>query len=187
MNKGFTNYTTFSLWDTYRALHPLYTILQPKRASDMVNSMLAHYSQSVHKLLPIWSHFGNENWCMIGYHSVSVIADAYMKGIRGFDAEKALEACVNSAKHKSYDNIGDYMKYGYVPFESNGVGASMTLEYAYDDWCIAKMAKAMGKTEIEKEFSQRATNYLNLMDKSSGFIRAKMKAAISSEVARLTC
>jgi predicted alpha-1,2-mannosidase len=173
--EGFTNYTTFSLWDTYRALFPLYTILQPKRDADMVNSMLAHYSQSVHKLLPIWSHFGNENWCMIGYHSVSVITDAYMKGIRGFDAEKALEACVNSAKHKSYDNIGDYMKYGYVPFESNSVGASMTLEYAYDDWCIATMAKAMGKTEIEKEFSQRAMNYLNLSDKSSGFIRAKMK------------
>ena len=173
--EGFTNFTVFSLWDTYRALHPLYTIIQPKRDADMVNSMLAHYNQSVHKLLPIWSHFGNENWCMIGYHAVPVIVDAYMKGLGGFDAEKALEACVNSAKHRSYDAIGDYMKYGYVPFESNGVGASMTLEYAYDDWCIATMAKAMGKTEIAQEFSKRAMSYLNLCDKSTGFIRAKMK------------
>jgi predicted alpha-1,2-mannosidase len=172
---GFTNYTTFSLWDTYRALFPLYTIIQPTRDAGMVNSMLAHYAQSVHKLLPVWSHFGNENWCMIGYHAVPVIVDAYMKGIKGFDAEKALEACVNTARHKSYDNIGDYIKYGYVPFESSNEGASMTLEYAYDDWCIATMAKAMGKTEIEKEFSKRAMNYLTLCDKTTGFMRAKMK------------
>jgi predicted alpha-1,2-mannosidase len=172
--EGFTNYTTFSLWDTYRALHPLFTLIQPKRDNDMINSMLAHYTQSVHHILPVWSHFGNENWCMIGYHSVPVIVDAYMKGIRGFDAEKALEACVSSATYQRYDGIGDYMKYGYVPMDVNAVGASLTLEYAYDDWCIAQFAKALGKKDIEATFVKRATNYLNLMDKQSGFVRAKM-------------
>jgi len=172
---GFTNYTTFSLWDTYRALHPLFTLLQPTRDADMINSMLAHYSQSVHHILPVWSHFGNENWCMIGYHSVPVIVDAYMKGIKGFDPEKALEACVSSATHQSYDGIGEYMKYGYVPVDVNGVGASMTLEYAYDDWCIAQFAKALGKKDIEATFAKRSTNYMNLLDKKTGFVRAKLK------------
>ena len=88
---GFTNYTTFSLWDTYRALHPLFTIIEQKRDVDMINSMLAHQQQSVHHILPIWSHYANENWCMIGYHAASVIADAYLKGMKGFDAEKALK------------------------------------------------------------------------------------------------
>jgi predicted alpha-1,2-mannosidase len=171
--EGFTNYTIFSLWDTFRALHPLFTLIQPQRDNDMINSMLAHYTQSVHHILPIWSHFGNENWCMIGYHSVPVIVDAYMKGIRGFDAEKALEACISSATYKRYGNLGEYMKYGYVPIDVNIEGASMTLEYAYDDWCIAKFAKALGKKEIEATFAKRAISYLNLMDKQSGFIRAK--------------
>jgi predicted alpha-1,2-mannosidase len=173
--EGYTNYTTFSLWDTFRALHPLFTLLQPSRDNDMINSMLAHYTQSVHHILPVWSHFGNENWCMIGYHSVPVIVDAYMKGIRGFDAEKALEACVSSATYQRYDGIGDYMKYGYVPMDVNAEGASLTLEYAYDDWCIAQFAKALGKKDIEATFAKRATSYLNLMDKKSGFIRAKMR------------
>ncbi len=171
--EGFTNYTVFSLWDTYRALHPLFTILQPERAADMINSMLAHYSQSVHKLLPVWSHFGNENWCMIGYHAVPVIVDAYMKGIRGFNAEKALEACVSSATHQNYDGIGAYMKYGYVPLDVNAVGASMTLEYAYDDFSISQLARALGKTAIESEFAKRALNYRNLSDPSTRFIRAR--------------
>jgi predicted alpha-1,2-mannosidase len=112
---GFTNYTTFSLWDTYRALHPLFTLVQPQRASDMINSMLAHQQQSVHHILPVWSHYANENWCMIGYHAVSVIADAYMKGITGFDAQKALDACIASSNYAPYDGIGDYLKYGFVP------------------------------------------------------------------------
>ena len=110
---------------------------------------------------------------MIGYHSVPVIVDAYMKGIRGFDASKALEACVASATNTKYFGVGEYMKYGYVPIDVNPVGASMTLEYAYDDWCIAQLAKALGKKDIEATFAKRATNYLNLMDKQSGFIRAK--------------
>ncbi len=171
--EGFTNYTVFSLWDTYRALHPLFTILQPERDADMINSMLAHYTQSVHKLLPVWSHYGNENWCMIGYHAVPVIVDAYMKGIRGFDAGKALEACVSSATHAGYDGIGAYMKYGYVPYDVNQVGASMTLEYAYDDFTISRLAHALGKTDIENEFAKRALNYRNLSDPATRFIRAR--------------
>ncbi len=170
---GFTNYTVFSLWDTYRALHPLFTIVQPRHDADMINSMLAHYDQSVHKLLPVWSHFGNENWCMIGYHSVSVIADAYQKGIRGFDADKALEACLASANNTKYFGVGEYIKYGYVPLDVNAVGASLTLEYAYDDWTIAQFAGALGKTDIQKQFMQRSGNWKNLFDKSTGFIRAR--------------
>ncbi|HNY07895.1 MAG TPA: GH92 family glycosyl hydrolase, partial [Bacteroidales bacterium] len=170
---GFTNFTVFSLWDTYRALHPLFTIVQPRRDADMINSMLAHYDQSVHKLLPVWSHSGNENWCMIGYHSVSVIADAYQKGIRGFDANKALEACLASANNTKYFGVGEYIKYGYVPLDVNAVGASLTLEYAYDDWTIAQFAGALGKTDIQKQFMQRSGNWKNLFDKSTGFIRAR--------------
>lgn len=173
---GFTNYTVFSLWDTYRAQHPLLTLLQPKRSSDMINSMLAHYEQSVHKVLPVWSHYGNENWCMIGYHAAPVIADAWVNGIRGFDAEKALEACISSANYKRYDGIGDYIKYGYVPSETSKYGASITLEYAYDDYTIAQLAGALGKTEVKKEYMQRSTNWKNLFDKSSGYVRAKSKA-----------
>jgi len=170
---GFTNYTVFSLWDTYRALHPFLTLVQPERTSDMINSMLAHYDQSVHDILPIWSHFGNENWCMIGYHSVPVIADAWKKGIRGFDPDKALEACVSSATYKQYGYLDSYMEKGYVPYEDSRVGSSMTLEYAYDDWTIAQFAKAVGNKQIEKEFVKRASNWENVFDAEIGFARAK--------------
>src|SRR5690606_10537721 len=157
--EGFVNYSVFSLWDTYRALHPLLTIIQPERTSDMINSMLAHYDQSVHKVLPVWSHFGNENWCMIGYHAVPVIADAWVNGIRGFDPKHALEACVSSATNKNYGNLGDYMELGYVPYEKNAVGSSMTLEYAYDDWTIAQLAKSIGETSVANQFEKRANNW----------------------------
>jgi len=170
---GFVNYSVFSLWDTYRALHPLFTIIQPERTSDMVNSMLAHYDQSVHKLLPVWSHFGNENWCMIGYHAVPVIADAWVNGIRGFDGKKALEACVSSATNKIYGNLDDYMKLGYIPFEKNANGSSMTLEYAYDDWTIAQLAKSMGENEIAAQFEKRSQNWKNLFNEQTGFAGAK--------------
>lgn len=174
--EGFTNYTVFSLWDTYRAQHPLLSLIQPKRSADMINSMLTHYEQSVHKILPIWSHFGNENWCMIGYHAVPVIADALVNGLEGIDKEKALEACLSSANYKKYDGIGDYDKYGYVPHETSGVGASITLEYSYDDYTIAQLAKAMGKDAIAKEYIKRSENWRNLFDIKTGYIRAKTKA-----------
>ncbi len=173
--EGFTNYTVFSLWDTFRAFHPLMTLLEPTKASDMVNSMLAHYTQSVHGILPIWSHWGNDNWCMIGYHAVPVIADAYMKGLKGFDYELALKAMVSSANYGKYDAIDDYIKYGYVPKERSGSSASVTLEYAYDDWTIYQMAKAMGKEDVANTFKKRAMSYANIFDTKRGFAIAKGK------------
>lgn len=171
--EGFTNYTVFSLWDTYRALHPLLTWLWPDRTGDMINSMLAHFDQSPEEMLPVWSHHGNENWCMIGYHAVPVIADAYVKGIRSFDAKRALNACVTTATRDFYQGIGDYVGRGFVPEDKTGNAASITLEYAYDDYTIAQMAKWMGENGIFKTFALRGQNFENLLDKSTGFVRAK--------------
>ncbi len=172
---GFTNYTTFSLWDTYRALHPFFNLVQPKRNREMIRSMMAHYDQSVHKMLPVWSHYANENWCMIGYHSVSVVADAIVKeNLTGIDAQKALDASVQTAKTKYYDGLEFYLKLGYVPEDKNSSSVSKTLEYAYDDWCIAQMAKKLGKTAIYNEFIKRSENWKNVYDSSVGFMRPKM-------------
>jgi len=172
--ENFTNYTSYSLWDTYRALHPLFNIVQPKRNADMVSSMLAHSDQSVHKMLPIWSHYANENWCMIGYHSVSVVADAIVKGNINFDAEKALQACVTTAKVPYYDGLEFYINKGYVPEDKNGASVSKTLEYAYDDWAIAQAAKKLGKTDIYNKFIHRSKNYKNVYDEKTGFMRPKL-------------
>jgi predicted alpha-1,2-mannosidase len=172
--KGFTNYTTFSLWDTYRALHPLFNIIQPKRNGDMIKSMLAHYDQSVMHMLPIWSNSANENWCMTGYHAVAVIADAVVKGNTPFDPNKALDACVTTAHHRSYDGIGLYEDMGYIPVDKNGTGTSTTLEYAYDDWAIAQMAKKLNRMDIYKEFLKRSENYKNVFDPSVGFMRGRL-------------
>lgn len=171
---GFTNYTTFSLWDTYRALHPLFNVLQPKRNADMVQSMMAHYDQSVQHMLPVWSHYANENWCMIGYHSVSVIADAIIKGNAPFDVNKALDACITTARHRSYDGLGYYIDMGYVPEDKSGASVSKTLEYAYDDWCIAQVAKKLGRQDIYDEFIKRSGNYRNVYDASSGYMRPRL-------------
>ncbi len=171
--EGFTNYTIFSLWDTYRAQHPLLTILHPDRSRDMILSMLAHRRQSVHGVLPVWSHHANENWCMIGYHAVSVIADAYLKGLRGFDADEALVAMVASAGHDRYDGIGEYRKIGWVPADGHTDSASKTLEFAYDDWAIARMAEAIGRKEIASAFDRRAGSWRNLFDPETGFLRAR--------------
>ncbi len=170
---GFTNYTIFSLWDTYRALHPLFTLLQRERTNDIVRSMLAHYEQSVHRILPVWSHHSNDNWCMIGYHSVPVIVDAYMKGIRDYDIGKAFEAVVSSATYDKYDGIGYYEKFGYVPDDLNTNSASKTLEYAYDDWTIFRFAEELGRRGTADTFRKRAASYRNLFDPDTGFIRAK--------------
>ncbi|MDX9942079.1 MAG: GH92 family glycosyl hydrolase [Bacteroidales bacterium] len=171
---GFINYTSFSLWDTYRALHPLFNILQPARNRDMIRSMLAHYGQSVHKMLPVWSHYANENWCMIGYHSVSVIADALAKGIGGFDPDQALEACVNTARNQYYDALPLYMELGFVPEDKSSNSASKTLEFAYNDWCIAQVAEALGRTDIYEEFMARSENFKNLFDHETGFMRPRL-------------
>lgn len=168
--KNFTNYTTFSLWDTYRALHPLFNLLQPKRNADMVQSMLEHYNQSVLHMLPVWSHYANDNWCMSGYHSVSVIADAVIKGTYKGDIQKALDACVATATHRNYESIGDYMDKGYIPAEKNGTAVSTTLEYAYDDWCIAQIAKKANRTDVYNTFIKRSENYKNVFDAGAGFM-----------------
>ena len=172
---GFTNYTTFSLWDTHRALHPLFNIIQPKRNDDMVKSMLAHYDQSVLHMLPIWPNSANDNWCMSGYHSVSVIADAIIKGTFTGDANKALDACITTSMHRSYEGIGDYIDKGYIPSEKNGTSVSNTLEYAYDDWCIAQLAKKLGRTEIYDQFIKRSQNWRNVWDPSIGFMRPRLE------------
>lgn len=172
--QNFTNYTTFSLWDTYRALHPLFNIIQPKRNADMAQSMLAHFDQSAQHMLPVWSHYANENWCMTGYHSVSVIVDAIMKGNAPFDANKALDACVTTAHHRTYDGVGYYMDNGYVPEDKSGASVSKTLEYAYDDWCIAQLAKKLHRDDVYAEFIKRSENYKNVYDPSTGYMRPKL-------------
>ncbi len=171
--KGFTNYAIFSLWDTFRAEHPLFTLIQPKRDADMINSMLAHYDQSVEHLLPIWSLNNNETWCMIGYHAVSVIADAIMKGLKGFDYERAYEAMKTTAMNPNYDNVMTYAKIGYVPFDKENESVSKTLEYAYDDYCIARVAKKLGKEADYKYFMKRAMNYKNIFDPAWKLMRGK--------------
>ncbi|WP_084240781.1 GH92 family glycosyl hydrolase [Pedobacter africanus] len=171
---GFTNYTTFSLWDTYRALHPFLNIMQPSRNNDIVKSMLAHYDQSTLKMLPIWSHYANDNWCMSGYHSVSVIADAVVKGVYNGNAARALEACVTTANRRSYEGIGDYIDKGYIPAENNRTSVSNTLEYAYDDWCIAQMAKKLGREDVYSTFIKRAANWRNVFDARIGFMRPRL-------------
>ena len=170
----FNRYDTFSLWDTYRAAHPLYTILHPERTSDMINSLLAHYKET--GLLPVWSMQGNETNMMIGYHAVPVIVDAYFKGIKNFDIELAFEACIASATDNSRQ-IDEYIELGYVPVGEHheNWSVSKTLEYAYDDWCIAQLAKALGKTEDYNTFLKRSENWRNVYDSQSTFLRPKLK------------
>lgn len=171
--KEFTNYTTFSLWDTYRALHPLFNLLQPNRNNDMVHSMMNHYEQSPQKMLPIWSHYANDNWCMSGYHSVSVVADAILKNAYNGDPIEALKACVNTANKRYYEGIGEYIDKGYISAENSNISVSNTLEYAYDDWTIAQLAKKLNQPTIYEEFIKRSENWKNNFDKSIGFMRPK--------------
>ena len=171
---GFTNYTIFSLWDTYRALHPLFNITQPERNNDMIKSMLAHHDESVHDMLPIWSHYANENWCMIGYHATSVIADAMAKNVGDFNHERALQASVNTANVRYFDGLGDYLDYEYVPDDKSHSSVSKTLEYAYNDWCIAQMAIQIGDDSIAEEFMKRSEYYNNVFDASTGYMRPRL-------------
>lgn len=174
--QGWTNYSTFSLWDTYRALHPLLTLVQPERRNaDFVASLLAARRHSPYGVLPVWAFHGQETWCMVGYHAVPVIADAYMKGIRGFDADEALQAMVASADYGPYDGVAQYKQLGYVPIDEEGEAASKTLEYAYDDWTIARMAAAMGRRDIAERFEKRAGNWRHAFDASTGFMRARKR------------
>jgi len=171
--KGYAEYTVFSLWDTFRAEHPLFTLIQSKRDSDMIRSLLAHYDQSADHLLPMWELQGNETWCMIGYHAVPVIVDGYLKGVRGFDAHHAYNAIKTTAMNPDYDGLAAYRKLGWVPCETEDESLSKTLEYAYDDWCIAQMARALGKQADYDYFMTRAANYKNIYDPSIGWMRPK--------------
>lgn len=171
---GFTNYTIFSLWDTFRALHPLFNIIQPGRNNDMIKSMMAHWDQSVHGMLPIWSHYANENWCMIGYHAVTVLADALVKGTTDIDPAEALEAAVSTSTVGYFDGVDGYMRDGYVTEDKNGSSVSKTLEFAYDDWCIAQVAAIAGDNEIAERYLSRSANFVNNWDGATGFMRPRM-------------
>lgn len=170
----FTNYTIFSLWDTYRALHPLFNVIQQERNNDMIKSMLAHQEQSVHNMLPIWSHYANENWCMIGYHATSVIADAVVKNVGDFDKNRALNASVETANVLYFDGLGDYIKYKYVPDDKSHSSVSKTLELAYDDWAIAQIAKSTGDVSIEKTFLERSEYYNNVFNPKNGYMSPRL-------------
>ena len=172
-SETFTNYAIFSLWDTYRATHPLFALIQPERNVDMIKSMLAHYDQSVDHLLPVWSLNNNETWCMIGYHAVPVIADAVIQGLEGFDYERAYEACKTTAMNPDYDAVAEYAEIGYVPFDHENESVSKTLEYAFDDYCIAQMAKKLGKDEDYKYFMKRSKSYENIFDPVTKLMRGK--------------
>lgn len=168
--EGFDYYSVFSLWDTFRAAHPLYTLIDKKRTSDFINTFLKQYEQGGR--LPVWELASNETDCMIGYHSVSVMADAMAKGIKGFDYEKALEAAKHSAM---LDHLGldAYKKNGFISIDDEHESVSKTVEYAYDDWCIAQMAKMLNKKADYDYFMKRSQNWKNIFDWETGFMRPK--------------
>ncbi|MFD1604525.1 GH92 family glycosyl hydrolase [Flavobacterium artemisiae] len=168
--KDYTAYSTLSLWDTFRAENPLLTILEPTKVSDLVNSMLAYYETK--KILPVWTLYANETNTMTGYHSIPVIADAYLKGIKGFDAEKAFEA-MKATMMQNERGLNFYKQYGFIPYNLLDESVTITLEYAYDDWCVAQMAKALGKQADYEFFSKRSKAYEYLFDSKSGFMRGK--------------
>ncbi|WP_299271778.1 GH92 family glycosyl hydrolase [uncultured Psychroserpens sp.] len=170
--EDFEYYTVFSLWDTYRAAHPLYTIIEQERTNDFINTFLAKYDEG--GIMPIWDLSACYTGCMIGYHAVPVISDAYLKGITNYDTEKALEAMKHSATR---DKLGlkSYKALGFIPVEEESESVSKTLEYAYDDWTIAQMAKAMGKTDDYELYSKRAQYYKNIYDPESKFMRGRFR------------
>ena len=163
-------YTVFSLWDTFRALHPLMTVLEPEMTHDWIKTFLLHHDQGGR--LPVWELWGNETDCMIGYHSVSVIADAYANGIRDFDTQKALAAMVATAEQDHF-GLKAYRERGYISSEDEPESVSRTLEYAYDDWCIARFAEMIDEPEVAQRFFARSRNWQNLFDPSTGFFRAR--------------
>jgi predicted alpha-1,2-mannosidase len=169
---NFQNYTTFSIWDIYRAEWPLLTLLHPNRINDMVQSMLAEYRELGEHTTPVWPLWGNETWCMIGYHSVDMIAEAHLQGFRGFDAEVAYQAMRDTAM-QDRSGLKTYKELGYVASRPGDQATSKTLEYTFDDWCIARMAESLGHNEDAKLFYERATNYRNLFDTTTQFFRGR--------------
>jgi predicted alpha-1,2-mannosidase len=168
--RGSTRYTVFSLWDTFRAAHPLYTLIEPQRDQDFVRTFLGEYQEGGR--LPVWELWGNETNCMIGYHAVPVIVDAWMKGLRGFDPELALKAMVRSADEDSR-GLAAYRANGYIPGESEPEDVSQTLEYAYDDWCIARFAESLGHPDLAARFDLRAQGWKHLLD-ADGFMHPRL-------------
>lgn len=166
----YTAYSTLSLWDTFRTQHPLLTLIAEKETSDIINSMLAYYQ--VKKRLPVWTLYGNETNTMTGYHSVAVIAEAYLKGIRGFDYELAYQAMKNTMMQDDR-GLDFYKKYGFIPYDKLDESVTITLEYAYNDWCVAQMAKALGKDDDYQYFINRSKAYTHLFDAETGFMRGK--------------
>jgi len=171
-NADFDYYSVFSLWDTYRAAHPLYTIIEQDKTNDFINTFLAKYNEG--GIMPMWDLAANYTDCMIGYHAVPVIADAYLKGIRDYDTEKAFEAMKHSATRDKF-GLASYKKYGFIPVDEESESVSKTLEYAYDDWTIAQMAKEMGKSEDYKTYIQRAQYYKNVFDPDTKFMRGRFR------------
>ena len=173
--KDFTFYSSWSLWDVYRAEMPLMAFIQPpQRMNDFVNSLIVAQQASPFGILPVWAYQGLETWCMIGYHAVPVIANAYMQGFRGFDADAALKAMVASATYAPYGDLADYMKLGYVPSDKEPESVSKTLEYAFDDWSLARMAEAMGRKDIAAKFFKRAQNWRNVFNPKTGFAQPRL-------------
>ena len=168
----FTRYTVFSLWDTFRANNPLFTITQPDRVNDFIHSFMAIYREG--GLLPVWELVGNETNCMIGYHAIPVITDAWKKGlVKGIDGNELLKAMVKSAM-QDREGLKELREYGYIPADKVNESVSKGLEYAYDDWCIAEMAKDIGDTDVYNVFIERAGYYKNYYDPSTGFMRGKL-------------
>ena len=165
-------YTVFSLWDTFRSLHPLFSLIQRERTSDFITTFLDNYDTDAEHMLPIWELAGNETHCMIGNHAIPVIADAYFTGIRDFDTEKALDAMVASSR-QDRRGMGAYMNYGFIPVDQEGEATSKTLEYAYDDWCVARMAEDMGRPDVADEFYKRAQAYKNLYNPENQFFQGR--------------
>jgi hypothetical protein len=172
--EGYTNYTVFSLWDTYRAYHPLMSIINKTRTRDWIHTFLNQYKQG--GMLPVWELSGNETFCMIGYHSVPVIVDAYKKGIRDFDTNLALEAMLSYSKSNKF-GIDKYASKGFLSNDEEAESVSKTMEYAYDDWCIAEFAKMTGKEKIAEEYYKRSLNYRNLFNPATGFFQGKLHAS----------
>lgn len=171
---GGRNYSTYSLWDTYRALHPMYTLVQRERVPEMVNCLIRMAEQSPQGV-PVWPLQGVETGCMIGFHSAPVIAEAYAKGIAGVDYGRAYHLWRQRAMVDDYRGLPAYRKLGFVPCDTDAESVSKTLEYAYDDWAVAHLAAAAGADEDAKVLRERSRNYKNVFDRSIGFVRGRMQ------------
>ena len=170
--KGEVHYSTFSLWDTFRAAHPLYTLIHTHRIPDFVKSMMRQYDY--YGYLPVWQLWGQDNYCMIGNHSIPVIVDAVLKGVAGVDEEKAYEAVFNSSIVSHPNSPFEvWEKYGYMPENIQTQSVSITLEQAFDDWCVAQLAKRLGKEKDYNHFMKRSAFYRNLFNSKTGFFQPK--------------